>query len=891
MTTTAKLERFQKAVKQGKARQRKRLYPLCRWGEEQRSCRVKCAKTDVVVARRQCAPGICRFYEEKAVLPADSSASPLILFLANDEYRGPATRDAIKHLEQEGWQVHRAPVESRDSLWGVPGIVESAPKKPDVVLRWEEAGCLFVNDEWRKACAWMWQEDIKPMQIDWGYFNHYRTFVLDIYEEDGTTSILSAWPRLAESPLWEDADPVLQSYRTYMENEWDIAGNLGPVPDTEPGYVLLYIQFSNYLSVLRAESYKEWVNKADAAIRGAGLEPVWKRSRVQNLELPQGSKGFIEGEGIDHLNTRLIRYARHSVIITSTVSNEAVLRGLPIVACGRGCHSGLGVFAEAKDWKQLAVTPKVDARARGKWINWWIERQCAPERISQLMRRLVQKGPRLAVYLTGIGLGNQIMAVPAMKAFSLAIGAPIDTGPVRRMASGYPELLKGQPWIRQARHLMPDTKAYDMATAAAFPGEREYLKEQAGKMEIVLPGRAAGWPHEIYRNAEAARNAGFRGILPSTRLRVAPPQTKDLPVSYVAVGMDCTDGPTWSKRRWPHWERFAELWQGQGMPLVFLGVKEVPWAEKCDINLIGQTSPVEMAAIIQEADAYLGVDNGPSHVASAVRTPSVLIYGPTTSLQNGPWHGTVTVLSADVPCRPCIFWPEWHNCTDQKCLANVRPERVVDILTKVLRRHGQPIRSETCAEQVRARVNTAQRIGIPAAQRLSELAELWDVLEEMQPHVVVEIGSLRGGWLYTIAPTCAEHAHLLGIDPNQNGARQKAAQELAKEGHKVDWVSGDSHSAKTLSTLRSLLRREPVDVLHIDGDHSRGGVLNDWEMYSALVRSGGLIILHDAANPTEEVPLALAHLQHSQRHRIQSYQVFADPNGTPPLGIGVFQMK
>jgi len=80
---------------------------------------------------------------------------------------------------------------------------------------------------------------------------------------------------------------------------------------------------------------------------------------------------------------RAARYARHAVIITSTVSNEAVLRGLPVVSCGRAWHSGLGVFAEAKDWPDLAVTPQVDAVARGRWINWWIRRSCSPERTAE----------------------------------------------------------------------------------------------------------------------------------------------------------------------------------------------------------------------------------------------------------------------------------------------------------------------------------------------------------------------------------------------------------------------------------------------------------------------------------------------------------------------------
>jgi hypothetical protein len=70
-----------------------------------------------------------------------------------------------------------------------------------------------------------------------------------------------------------------------------------------------------------------------------------------------------------------LRHARHSVIITSTVSNEAVLRGLPVVSTGRGWWNGSGIFEEADGWAGLAATPAVNVPARSKWLNWWFRRQ------------------------------------------------------------------------------------------------------------------------------------------------------------------------------------------------------------------------------------------------------------------------------------------------------------------------------------------------------------------------------------------------------------------------------------------------------------------------------------------------------------------------------------
>ena len=833
---------------------------------------------------------VCPYREEPKKNRRPIAIERRLLLLRDPSYRAGPTAEILGHLSAAGWQVSEQRADSNEAMWGVPRLVNECDPRPTVVMRWEESGVLFTNDEWRKACAWCYQNDIIPAQIDWGYFDHYHTFAVDAYQSDGNPSIRRAWGRLPETVNWGRADEQLVNYRDYMEKEWEIAGQLGPVPGTEPGYVLVYIQYSNHLSRLPAPTYQAWVNSAHEALAAAGQRVVWKRSKIQDVSLPPGSVSFIEGEGIAHLNTRLLRYAKHSVIITSTVSNEAVLRGLPVVACGRGWHSGLGVFAEPTQWHEIACTPRVDQVARAKWTNWWIRHSCGPENIAEQMEYALGYTLRGAAFMTGIGLGNLIMAVPAMKAFYEMTGVPLTIGPVRRMASGYPDLLTREPWVETATNHLPDLAECDIATSAAFPGERAILQNQADKIDVVLPGRSGGWPHEVYRNAEGARALSYGGPLPSCRLRIPASTRFELPTHYVVVGMDCTDGPSWTKRRWPHWERLVELWDRR-TPLVFVGVKKPDWVIPFGLDLIGQTTPLEMASIIQQADAYVGVDNGPSHVAAAVRTPSVLIYGPTTSLQNGPWHSSVTVLAAPESCRPCIFWPEWTTCKDCHCMKNVLPERVVSALESVLERRGEPIRSETCAEQVVARMNTAQRYGIPPAQRWREMIVLWERLSEMRPKVVVEIGSLRGGWLYTIAPTCVEHAHLIGIDSSPNNSRACAEKELTGEGHHIEWIARDSHAPMTLIELQGLVKGEKVDVLHIDGDHSPAGVLQDWEMYSPLVRPGGLVLLHDAVNPTEEVSLALAELQRRKPGNVDTIETIADVAARLTLGIAIIRIR
>ena len=50
-----------------------------------------------------------------------------------------------------------------------------------------------------------------------------------------------------------------------------------------------------------------------------------------------------------------------------------------------------------------------------------------------------------------------------------------------------------------------------------------------------------------------------------------------------------------------------------------------------------------------------------------------------------------------------------------------------------------------------------------------------------------------------------------------------------------------------LKQVQSVLGNQKIDLLHIDGDHTYEGVKQDYLLYSAMVREGGLIAFHDIA--------------------------------------------
>jgi cephalosporin hydroxylase len=58
-------------------------------------------------------------------------------------------------------------------------------------------------------------------------------------------------------------------------------------------------------------------------------------------------------------------------------------------------------------------------------------------------------------------------------------------------------------------------------------------------------------------------------------------------------------------------------------------------------------------------------------------------------------------------------------------------------------------------------------------------------------------------------------------------------------------LRGNSHEQVMIEKLKGLLAGRQIDFLFIDGDHTYNGVKQDYEMYSPLVRPGGLIVFHD----------------------------------------------
>ncbi|HCA27486.1 MAG TPA: putative lipopolysaccharide heptosyltransferase III, partial [Betaproteobacteria bacterium] len=101
------------------------------------------------------------------------------------------------------------------------------------------------------------------------------------------------------------------------------------------------------------------------------------------------------------------------------------------------------------------------------------------------------------------------------------------------------------------------------------------------------------------------------------------------------------------------------------------------------VDLAGQLSLKQLAALSARARLFIGVDSAPMHIAAAMQTPTVALFGPSGDQEWGPWRVPSRIITADVSCRPCGN----DGCGGGKvseCLQSLSVDAVLDAANALL---------------------------------------------------------------------------------------------------------------------------------------------------------------------------------------------------------------
>lgn len=149
-------------------------------------------------------------------------------------------------------------------------------------------------------------------------------------------------------------------------------------------------------------------------------------------------------------------------------------------------------------------------------------------------------------------------------------------------------------------------------------------------------------------------------------------------------------GASWTSKLWPA-ERFAalcDILEDSAIPVVVVwGPGEEPLvdaivgATRSRPNVAPSTSIKQLACLLERSSLYIGGDTGPMHMAVAMGTPVVGIFGPSDPERNGPYGEGHMILQADIDCIKC--WKK--SCSSMECMNNVSAEDVADaVISKII---------------------------------------------------------------------------------------------------------------------------------------------------------------------------------------------------------------
>ena len=169
-----------------------------------------------------------------------------------------------------------------------------------------------------------------------------------------------------------------------------------------------------------------------------------------------------------------------------------------------------------------------------------------------------------------------------------------------------------------------------------------------------------------------------------------------------AEGVSATDrlvalnlGTTWRTKQW-NIANFVEVTQQiehliPDARIVLTGSSaEQPLADDLPaslpaINLIGRTSILQLGALLERCEVCLTGDSGPMHIAAAVGTPTIALFGPTDPVRHKPYGAGHITIEKPIECRPCYKRTCHRQDAPHLCMTEISTTEVIKALEIKLR--------------------------------------------------------------------------------------------------------------------------------------------------------------------------------------------------------------
>ena len=270
-------------------------------------------------------------------------------------------------------------------------------------------------------------------------------------------------------------------------------------------------------------------------------------------------------------------------------------------------------------------------------------------------------------------IGDTICAEPALCALKKEVGG--DTSIILRVA--HPELFRNHPSLSHVENSFEGYVERDyeriirLSVAPTKENRRCHLVDRAAEqIGVSLDDRVP----RIYLDEEDAQSLKKFGLPGPDILKIA-----------------ISPAVNWPSRLWEpsdKWARLCRILINEFNATIIQLGHEGSYTANLGIDLVGRTSVREAAAVLASCELLISVDTGLIHLASAVGTACVGLYGPIyPELRMHPGLGRA-VISAEAQCRGCFHWydGEIENCPKDhhECMRLISVESVVFAVSKVL---------------------------------------------------------------------------------------------------------------------------------------------------------------------------------------------------------------
>jgi heptosyltransferase-3 len=276
-----------------------------------------------------------------------------------------------------------------------------------------------------------------------------------------------------------------------------------------------------------------------------------------------------------------------------------------------------------------------------------------------------------------------------------------DTAP---MLEGHPALARlhvvGRNWKKAGalsrlsleKHLFGALRArrYDLLVHLTEQPRGAWLARSLGARASVapaVPGRGAFWVrsfthlyplahngrrHKVEAYLDALRRIGVQPAMDERRMQFVPGAAAEASISALLAAEGVAErgfihihpASRWSFKCWTP-ERNAELIDrlASAHRIVVTAAPEPDEMSLIDeillktkskpVNLAGKLTIKELGALTARARLFVGVDSMPMHLAAAMGTPVVALFGPSGEDEWRPWRVKHRVVTSTHPCRPC----------------------------------------------------------------------------------------------------------------------------------------------------------------------------------------------------------------------------------------------